>query len=546
MADMNNITPEIIEEIEETQETKKTKKEKKARKPRLIKNQALLRRGGFSLALTAAVLSGIIVINILIGALADRFVLEFDMTAEKHNSISEENIEYLKTLDKEVEIIVCAKEDEYVSGLEYYQSQYGVSTDASNYYNQTIQLLNKYNAYNKKINVRFIDTQTTEFTEVTSEFSSSTINYGDIIVKSSASGVARHRILSFEDIYNISEDSTSDYSYMSTYLISSNNVENAVSRAISYVTSDRIKKALILGGHSKTDYTADYQDILEQNNYDIEVNTDVVISSIDKEFDLIVIAAPTSDFNEAELNAISAFLTNDGELGKGMLFFADATAPYLTNLYDFLAEWGIEVEEGFLYETDESNHAPGDPATFISYPSNNDSVVTKGMTACITGYNIPLNALFESEGDKVVTYLMSTGETLVVAPQGAAEDWKPADTDNRKGYATAIEAKMVAYDSDAMEMASYVIAFSSVSFISSEYNEQPNVSNKELTLAAAERAVNVENSDLVFISKTITEESFADQVTEASTKRMMFIFMVLLPILTIIAGIYIFIRRRNA
>ena len=95
------VAPEIEEdevsfddiiEMEKTKKSKKAKKEKKPKKEKLLKNQALLKKGSYSLALTAAVLIGAIVLNILVGALSDRFVLEFDMSFNKDNSMNEENI----------------------------------------------------------------------------------------------------------------------------------------------------------------------------------------------------------------------------------------------------------------------------------------------------------------------------------------------------------------------------------------------------------------------------------------------------------------------
>ena len=77
-------------------------KKLKLNKPKKIKNQAFLKRGSFSLAITAAVIVAAIVVNILVGALNDRFVLEYDMTAEKNNSISIEKFKSLALNKKAV------------------------------------------------------------------------------------------------------------------------------------------------------------------------------------------------------------------------------------------------------------------------------------------------------------------------------------------------------------------------------------------------------------------------------------------------------------
>ena len=552
MEENKNLTPETEENVDavenKTADTtfKKDRKAKKGKKAKKLKNQALLRKGSFSIAITAAVLAGIILFNVLVGALSNRFVLEFDMSAQKENSMSEENIDYIKGLKTEIEITVCATPDDYVGGyMNYYAEKlYSVSEDATDYYKQTVTLLDKYSAYNNKITLRYVDTQDSEFTEISSKYSNESLTYGDIIV--SCTEDERYKIVGFEDIYELNEDTTyASYGY-TTNTVAGNNIETAVTSAIAYVTSDKIKNVALLTGHSKQDYTSDYQTLLKDNNYEITVISDSMIGSISKEYDAVIIPAPTTDFLGSELEALSEFLDNDGKLGKGLIFFADASAPYLTNFYDFLGEWGIAVGEGILFETNSQNYMPEDPMTMGSYPTSSDNDITKGMNFCITGYNVPITAAFEAEGRITVTSLMSTPETVVAAPVGTATNWTGADEYPKQSYSSVVQSKTVNYDSDNNELKSYVFAFSSVEFIYSSYNEQSSVSNKNITLAAAERAVGAEDTGISFVSKTITNESFSDSVTESSLRVVRAIFMIIFPIACVVIGIYIFIRRKNA
>ena len=555
MEENKNLAPETAENVDTVdnntanatpKENKKVKKVRKAKKVKKLKNQALLRKGGFSIAITAAVLAGIILFNVLVGALSDRFVLEFDMSAEKENSMSEENIDYIKGLETEIEIIVCATPDDYVEGyMDYYaQKLYSITGDATDYYKQTITLLDKYPAYNDKIILNYVDTQASEFTEISSKYSNESLSYGDIIV--SCTENEHYKIVGFEDIYELSEDTNyASYGY-SANTVSGNNVETAVTSAIAYVTSDRIKKVALLTGHSKQDYTSDYQTLLKDNNYEITVVSDSMIGGISKEYDAVIIPAPTTDFLGSELEVLSEFLDNDGKLGKGLIFFADASAPYLTNFYDFLEEWGITVGEGVLFETNSQNYMPDDPMTMGTYPTSSDNDITKGMNFCITGYNVPITTAFETEGRITVTSLMSTPESVVAAPVGTATNWTGADEYEKQSYSSVVQSEILNYDSDNNELKSYVFAFSSVEFIYSTYNEQSSVSNKNMTFAAAEQAVGAEDTGISFISKTITNESFEDSVTEASLRVMRTIFMIIFPIVCVVIGIYIFIRRKNA
>lgn len=550
MDENKNLTPETAENTETAvnPNENKPKAEKKAKRPKKLKNQAILRKGGFSIAITAAVLAGIIVLNVLVSALSKRFVLEYDMTPQKENSMSDENIEYLKGLDTEVEIIVCATPDDYEGGyMGYYaESLYNVSEDATDYYKQTIKLLDKYPVYNDKITLRYVDTQGTEFTEISTKYSKEKLYYGDIIVSCTKNGSERYKVIGYEDIYYLSQDTTySAYGYtMNT--VDGNNVETAVTSAIAYVTSDKTKRVAVIKGHSRTDYTEDYVTLLKENNYEVTELTEGMVGSISNEYDAVVIAAPNTDFLGSELDALSEFLENDGKLGKGLIFFADAAAPYLPNLSDFLEQWGIAVGEGILFETNSQNYMPDDPTTMGTYPTDSENDITKGMQLCITGYNVPITEAYDAEGLITVTSLMSTPESVVAAPVGTDAAWTGADDYTKMSYSSVIQSEMMNYDENNNEISSYVFAFSSVEFIKSDYNEQSSVANKNITLAAAERAVGAENTGVSFVSKTIADESYSDSVTDASLRTVRIVFMFVLPIACIALGIYIFIRRKNA
>lgn len=541
-----NTAPET-EETAVQEAPKKAEKIRKPKKEKLLKNEALFKKGSYSLALTAIVLAGILVVNILVSALNDRFVLEFDMTAEKENSISAENIDYIKSIENEVDVIVCATEETYISYMASMAEQtHGLTSDAttSDYINQTLTLINKYGAYNKKIKVQFVDTQSSEFTAITSKYGTNNLEFGSIIVSvTKADGTLRYKKLGFKDIYALTEDDTYAAYGMVTSKISGNNIETALTGAISYVLSDIDVKVAFLTGHSSNDLTASYKKLLTDNNYEVEIISDAVVNKIDEKFDMIVIPAPTKDFIESEITAMSAFLDNDGKLGKSMMVFADASTKYLPDFYSFLSEWGVAIGEGILYETDGNYHAAGDHTTLISANTGKiEELADLGL--CVTGYNVPMEPAFETEGSRTAVSVVETMETTTEAPKGV-EEWSGADSAGKSNYSTIIETTEMKYiDNEPQE--SRVTVFSSPFFLSSEYNESASVANKDLTLAMADRASGAGNSDISFVSKTITNESFYESVTEGSANAIKVIFMFVLPLAVLAVGIVIFVKRRNA
>ena len=304
-------------------------------------------------------------------------------------------------------------------------------------------------------------------------------------------------------------------------------------------------KVAFITGHSKTDYSESYRNLLKTNNYEIELISDTLITNISDEFDALFIVAPTTDFIDTELDAIAKFLDNDGKYEKGLVFFADAASPYLPNLYEYLEEWGIAVGEGILFETNANNHIPDEPTTLGSYPVSEDKI-NNGISACITGYNVPIEALFNEEGTYKVTSLIETPESVVAAPVGTANNWTGADDYSKAAYSTVMQSERMTYDKDNVEINNYVFAFSSTEFIYSDYAEMAQISNKNIALAAAERAVGAEDTGISFVSKTIENESFSDSVTQSSANLINIIFMIVLPLGLVATSIYVYIRRKNS
>ncbi len=512
-----------------------------------IKNQAFLKRGSYSLAITAAFIAGAIILNVLVGVLANRVSLEFDMTSEKVNSVSKENVEYIKGIKQEITVTVCADPEDYVGGyMAYYSQQYSVNDEkATDYYKQTVRLVERYADYNKKIKVEFVDPQDTAFSNVSTKYPNEKINYGDIIVSCENNGTERHKILTYPDIYSLTQNQEySMYGY-TIYTVEANKIETALTSAIAYVTGTDEKKVAILTGHSSFDFAKEYKTLLENNNYEVSLIEDTLIAQIPDTFDAVVIAAPVNDFLGSELDAISAFLDNGGKLGKGLIFFASVHSPYLPNLYDFLAQWGITVNEGIMFETNPQNQYNSSPTTLGSYASGLDSI-TSNVNICLTGNNIPLSQEFEEQGNIVVTPLVNTPDSVVAAPAGTTDAWGGADNYSKSSYSTVIQSIKEDYDDDNNQIFSYVSAFSSTDFIYSDFNEYSSVSNSEIVLAVSERCVGAENTGIYFTQKTITNESFQDKVTTSSTNTVQVNFMIVLPLICIAAGIFVYIKRRNA
>lgn len=527
-------------------------KEKKQKAPKVkkLKNQLLLKRGGYSLAITALLLVAVIIINVLVGALAKRFNLEYDLSTDKVSTMDEKNIEYIKDIKQNIKITVCASEENYTSYmLNYIQSSYSLSDDYTDYYNQTLKLINKYGDLNDKITVEYVDMYNDPaFDAIQQKYSNEGIQYGDIIITTAAKvdgkDTERFKIVGFEDIYYLAEDTSNSYYQMmgmSAKYISGNNVETAVTSAIAYVLGSDTKKVVVFSGHSAADtstYTQQYMKLLSDNNFDVEEISNIPIATIEEDVDVIALLAPNSDLLDSEIDVIVDFLENDGKYGKGLIYFGSSVSPDLPKLYELLSDWGITPTEGKLFMTNADYCLTGDPFSIVTPVSYSAMIVSSNNQPFL------VKDIADETIELQVSSIRTQGDT-VIAPITAGTDWNAYTKDDYSDYALVAQGIRKTYY-DNKEVSSMVLAFSSLDFISSAYTEEQTVYNKNATLSLSQAAVQAEETGIEFVSKSITNESFSSQVTDGGSNTIRVIFMIILPLILLAAGIFIFIRRKNA
>ncbi len=505
-------------------------------------NKTLFRHGGYSIGIIAIALACLILVNVLFSALGNRISLKLDLSFSGENSISEENAEFIKSIEKPVTLTVCATEADYAGGyMDMYAQQYHGVYDEGGYYAQTIRLINLYKELNKNITVEYLDLSSTAGSAIVSEFPS--IFYGDIIVRHTDNeGNATSKLVTFEDIYAY-EDS-SGYGYY--YSVTANRLESALSSAINSCLSGEVKSAALIATYSDADiFDALFGSQLKLNGFEITKISDNIITKIPENTEQLYIIAPTKDMLPDELTVINNWLYNGGNRGRSLIFIPSTSVTNLPNLVEFLKEWGVSYSDGILYETNSSNHYSGSPTTLVAFNNETELKIANESKSYILGHNLPMKAEYETYSTKKTDVIVSTADSVVAAPLGIDSDWAPSADLTRQNFPNLI----VTTDSDVVGedlKKSYVAAFSSFDFIYSQWAQYSQLGNMEAALNTAIVTAGFDtDSQLLFLDKTVTVESFADKVSEFGAITIRIIFMILIPILLIAAGVIIWLRRRN-
>jgi hypothetical protein len=550
-----------------------------------IKNTVALKRSIYAVALSVIFIAGIIFAVVLSTFLAERYPLQLDLTADKQHSITGDNLDFIKGVDKKVNIYVCLTEEEYDCSstssynMCYYAAQnYFVdyNTDNAKYFSQTVELLRKYEKYNDNISLTFLDIAQPSANEITDNFSDYSWTTGDILVESTftvnGKEITRRTAIPFNEVYTLKagHNDTENYKnyasiygnyalygYGVGYLITENNIEYAVSAAVYKVVSETTPVFLVPSTYCNAESVSEQlEGMLEANNFSIEykeglISTVLTAENYDK-YEGVILSSCSSDISSDDRIALEAFLNNDGKKGKSMFYFAGTNTYKLTNLCAFLGDWGIGFEQGILYETTKDNHIAENPTSFYYESLETDYTETadalSGMVFTATN-SVPMKVIYTN--NTTATYIRSstvalrTGSngTVTVMPVDADyKTWTPAEDAEKDAYPTVIVTEDSATLNDEYVYSS-VTAVASADFISKSWSQYTNIANLNATLDIVNFVTGSTENPFNFIPKTITNEKF--YISEKTSLTLGVVFIGVIPLLLIAGGIIIWVRRRS-
>lgn len=186
--------------------------------------------------------------------------------------------------------------------------------------------------------------------------------------------------------------------------------EERVTNALVKLSRQERKKVYFLGGHGERPFEGDgaegaqgfafASDALENENYQIESLLLATQGDVPEDADVVVAAGPSRPLHESEIRALRRYL----ERGGSLLVLLDPRAR--TNLYEPLAEWGVEVGEDVI--VDRVKGLYGRPATPFS-SSYGDHPVTE-LLRDDTLFHMARSVRPRDESEAAFTALVKTSE----------------------------------------------------------------------------------------------------------------------------------------
>lgn len=505
-------------------------KNSKPKKEKVKKDTRKLRYGGMATALTAVVIVVVVLVNVVANILSDRFPLNLDLTADKLFTLSEESKEVAKGIDKDVEIVAFMEESLLANA----------STEGTGaILKQLYEALKLYDSYSGgKVKTTYVDLNSDP--SLSTRYREYNVEYYDLLFLCGD----RYQKVSAYDMF------TTDQYYTT---VQSSKVEQMLASRLMMVTSDVTPEVLFLTGHEEDSYTvAGLKAILEVNNYSL---TDLNITGSEEYSDeavMAVIAAPTKDYSDEEIEALREWLDNDGKQGRQLMVIVNYEAD-CPKLYEFLnVEYGLEVTNNMVQETDanrvymmqaslvyadigDSDYLPDISGNHALTPISRQILMNAGTNTDSSLFNTALLTFPES------AKLVKMADALKEPDGEEQEAPESFDADEYPIVGGAMATKWT-YDDDNNRIETNVIVLGSNSMVYDNFTSMSTVYNEEFLLGITNGVTGNESS--VNISNKPLEQTTLE-FTSGQAYIFFGVFVVAVPVIILIVCLVVFLRRRR-
>lgn len=485
--------------------------------------------GSAATVLTALVIALIVLANIIIYALANKFMWFIDMTKAEVFSLSDATVSYLSEVDEQINIYFAADADELENG--------DYSTYTKYVYQTALLLEEKF----PNINVECHDViREYDFFKPYRDTAASAIETTSVIIESGT----EFRLYNLDAFYIFDENYEEIWAY---------NGENKMVAGIMQVTAAETPIVCFTSEHGEKSIEGEQLGTIFADA-GFEVRTiDLSREDIPEDCRIVISNAPVYDFigREAESGQANEIAKLDAFLdsyGCYMIFADYDNVSKLTNLNEFLEEWGIRFKED-VYVRDYEHATSVDGITVVAeYVKDEDaslgaslysdiaSLDTMPKTVC--RYAMPIDVLWTEGGG-----LTGTRQVYpILTSYDSADTVKDGEvTSTGKQNLMTLSRERVIVDNNYYY--SYVIACGASSFASTDNLLSNAYANSDI-LYSTIRSMGKER-----ILSDIPYKEFDDTtvtITTAQANAWTVVLTAAMPAVVAVCGVVMYVRRKHS
>lgn len=475
-----------------------------------------LKHGGMSAIMTAVFLVLVVLLNVLVGMLSDRFPsMNMDLTAKKLNTLSQNALEAAKSVENDTEIIILATEEEAT------RSTFATLVD----YAQVVNLAKSMAEVNPKISVSFKDLD--QNPSLATEYANENLSKGAVILKT----VLRYRVLAMDgDLFTYQQDSsTGETTFYSM-------ADGSLANAINSVNMAETVKASFAAGHNEylsASVRVSFENMLKDRYFETE-EFNMLTGEIPEGTQILIIPGPTTDYTETEIDKLRAFLSDDGSGKSKTVLYIPYPSMEVPVLSAFLEEWGISIENSLMVESDSSKLVSSDPSVIL-VSSAGEYLLENSYSLLISPVSPPISILFDNNDGISVYKLWNTFDTAF--PLTSEADFENPAT-AVAAVATLSQKKVGDEASANLAVFSSASAFSDTFFGSTAFDNSRYISDLLTTLTGVEASAS-------YVQPVATSGIDISASQKTMSALGMGVFTLAIPLAILVIGLVVFLRRRN-
>lgn len=451
----------------------------------------------------ALVLAIVLFLNVVLALVEDRVPkMKIDLTHDAITKVSNETRVFLNTLDqtdKEVEII-------YLKG----------TADVTE---ETDTVLKQYDVYSENITYTVENYHTNPMVLEPFGISPEQVYEGTVVITNPKR--TRYRAVMPTEMWSGAE-------FM---------LESKVTNAVAYVMSEEsVNVCVAMGYESDENYLDIVQTMLDSNITVSQINLLDQNAYIPTEVDVLMLISPYRDLDVTELYKIDDYILRGGSVVVAMPF-----GMKLQNLESYLQNWGISVKNDVIYELD-PNASYGDTGVAF-YAKKADNEITKDISGnLIVSYVRSLS--YKQTGDIAADVLLSTSaESVSTPPVDATAVTKDDIVYGPFNMAYLLEKPVGnSWDKTGKLLVTSTSSLWGVEGLAGVLTEV-RFGNREFVINALNN-LSEKKIESVVVPKKLATENIMD-ISDAQAGFLNIILCWLLPLAVLIAGIVVWLKRRN-
>ena len=506
---------------ESTEDTGKRKKAKN--KMSSFFHSSKFRHGSTATAFTAVFIAAVVLLNVIVGMLGDRFPsMNIDMTKSGANTLTEEAEKIVDKVKVPTTITICATKQQ-VDNNTVLQSSSGED------YSQVGRIAEKIAERNHNIQVEYKDLDKNP--DFAAKYKSDGVQAGSVVVATDK----RYRVLSpSTDLFKT--EYSQDYSSSTTY----SNVDSAYASALNTVIAETLPVAAFDTGHSEQLDTSGIKKILQDNAFEAK-DFNLLTDKIPDKTQLIVLGCPTTDYTADEITKLESFL-KDTKLAADrslMITFSPGEAE-LPKFNAFLEEWGLKPQtDAVVVETDNQKYVSNPSYLLGDIQTKLDLGGSGSYNYFFTPSTCPVDITFSSSNDRSTYQLVTSSDASYIYHDGDSTKNPQTSAQNLAALSQgSVKTGGKTYKAN-------VIAFGSTLMFAPQIIEQTTYGNGAYMVDLSKYATGTANTSTSVTTKT-TELNPQDMTLNAQQIQILglWIFTILIPLAVAVAGAVVHHKRR--